>query len=96
MTPQLLGSIIETAVAKVVLRHPALCCGIINEDKNDPAFVRLDSIDLSSCITYHLPDLELSDEDGITHLLEHQHRQLFPNLDSQPGWKVIIIPTKKM
>ncbi|CZR55569.1 uncharacterized protein PAC_05457 [Phialocephala subalpina] len=93
---QLLFSIIETAVAKVVLRHPALCCGIINEDKDDPAFIQLESIDLSSCIKYYKPDPELTEEDGIVRVLEYQHRQLWPNLDSQPGWKVIIIPTKRL
>ena len=93
--PQLLGSIIEAAVAQVVLKHPALCCGIINEDKRDSAFVRLESIDLSGCIKYHLPKPSQTEDDAIAEALSFQHGQTWSNIDSQPPWKIIVVPTKK-
>lgn len=93
--PQLLGSIIETAVARVVLKHPALCCTIINEDRRDSAFVRLESIDLSSCIRYHLPKPSQTEDDAIAEALSFQHGQTWSNIDFQPPWKIIVVPTKK-
>ncbi|PVH80708.1 hypothetical protein DL98DRAFT_491207 [Cadophora sp. DSE1049] len=93
--PQLLGSIIEAAVAQVVLKQPGLCCGIINEDKRDPAFIRLESINLSGCINYQLPKLSQSEDDAIVEALSVQHGETWPNIDSHPAWKVIVVPTKK-
>jgi hypothetical protein len=91
-----LSSVFETAVAKVILQHPALCCGIINEDKKDPAFIRLNSIDVSKCIEYRDLDVLTVEEydQKLAEIIEHQHRQLWPHLDSYPGWKVIIVQSK--
>ncbi|KAH7407950.1 alcohol acetyltransferase [Cadophora sp. MPI-SDFR-AT-0126] len=93
--PQLLDSVIEAAVAQVVLKHPALCCGIINEDEKDPEFIRLESIDLSECIQYQLPKLSQAEDDAIVEALSVQHGQTWPNIDSQPPWKIIVVPTRK-
>jgi hypothetical protein len=93
-----LSSILETALAKVILKHPALCCGIINEVKKDPAFIRLNFIDLSKCIEYRDLDVLTAEEcdQKLAEIIEHQHQQLWPHLDSQPGWKVIIVQSKKL
>jgi hypothetical protein len=93
-----LSSVLETALAKVILQHPALCCGIINEDKKDPAFIRLNSIDVSKCIEYRDLGVLTAEEydQRLAEIIEHQHRQLWPHLDSQPGWKVIIVQSKTM
>ncbi|KAH7356449.1 alcohol acetyltransferase [Rhexocercosporidium sp. MPI-PUGE-AT-0058] len=93
--PQLLGSIIERAVAQAVLKHPALCCGIKNEDGNDPTFIRVESVNLSDHIKYHLPRPSQSEDDAILEALEFQHGEFWSNLESQPPWKVIIVPTRK-
>ncbi|KAH6722599.1 hypothetical protein BKA61DRAFT_702119 [Leptodontidium sp. MPI-SDFR-AT-0119] len=93
--PQLLGSIIEAAVAQVVLKHSALCCGIINEDTNDAAFIRLDSISLSKCIRYHIPKPSQSEDEAIVEALEFQHGELWLDLGTQPPWKIIVVPTRK-
>ena len=85
--PEDLSPILETALANVILQHPALCCGIINEDKKDPAFIRLNSIDVSKCIEYRDLDVLTAEEydQKLTEIIEHQHRQIWPHLNRQPG-----------
>ena len=84
---------IESALTKVVLQHPALCVGIIDEDTEKPAFVRLDTIDLSKCvehrdvIAFTLPEYN----EVLESILERQHSLQWPNLSLRPGWKVIVI-----
>ncbi|TVY38079.1 putative alcohol acetyltransferase [Lachnellula subtilissima] len=84
---------IETALVKVIVEHAALCCGIINEDKNDPAYVRLDSIDVSKCIDYRtLKTLSAEEhEQELTRILEQRHSELWPDPSTLPPWKVIIV-----
>lgn len=89
---------VENALAKVILRHPPLCCGIINEDKNDPAFVRLESIDVSKCLNYRVLESSTPEkyEKSLIEIVEHQHGQLWPDLHCRPGWKLIVVQDKKM
>ncbi|TVY13681.1 putative alcohol acetyltransferase FCK4 [Lachnellula arida] len=88
-----LSLIIEAALAKVILEHPALCCGIINEDKNDPAYIRLDSIDVLKCIDYRTLESSNAEEheQGLTRILEQRHSELWPDPSTLPPWKVIIV-----
>ena len=95
-TAEDLISTTENALAKVILRHPSLCCGIINEDKDEPAFVRLESIDVSKCIDHQVLDSETPEEyeQRLIEILEHQHQQLWPDTHCQPLWKLIIVHSK--
>jgi hypothetical protein len=89
---------LETALAKVILRHPALCCGIINEDREDPAFVRVEAVDLSKCIDYRNLDSATMEEyeQSLIGIMEHQHRQLWPDIHCQPPWKLIVVQRKAL
>ncbi|KAN0093579.1 Alcohol acetyltransferase [Hyaloscypha variabilis] len=89
-------TILENALARVISRHPALCCGIINEDKDDPVFVRLESIDVSKCINHQVLDSLTPEEyeEGLIKILEHQHSQIWPNIHCQPLWKLIVVQNK--
>ncbi|KAE9368849.1 hypothetical protein N431DRAFT_470533 [Stipitochalara longipes BDJ] len=89
---------LENALIKVISRHPPLCCGIINDDKDDPAFIRLESIDISKCIDHRILDSSTPEEyeQGLTEILEHQHRQLWSNIHCQPLWKLIIVQSKAL
>jgi hypothetical protein len=77
----------------VILRYPPLCCGIVNEDKSEPAFIRLDSIDLLKCVEYKdISALIPSEyERDLEKILEHQHSQLWPDIHCRPGWRVVIV-----
>lgn len=97
-SPDDLPTTLETAVAKVILRHPPLCCGIINEDKEDPAFVRLESINVLKCIDYRILDSSTSEEyeQSLIKIIEHQHCQLWPDIHCQPPWKLIVVQSKAL
>jgi hypothetical protein len=88
-----LSSSIEAAVTKVILQHPTLCCGIINEDKNDPTFIRLDSIDISKRIEYREIQASTPEdhERGLIKVLEQKHCELWPDPKTLPPWKIIIV-----
>jgi hypothetical protein len=87
---------LETALAKVILRHPPLCCGIINEDKDDPAFVRLESIDMSKCLDYRILDSSTPEEheQSLIEIVQHQHRLLWLDMHCRPVWKLIVVQRK--
>ncbi|KAF4632365.1 hypothetical protein G7Y89_g5754 [Cudoniella acicularis] len=91
--PEDLVSTLEATLGKVILQHAALCCGIINEDKEDPHFVRLESIDVSKCIEYQNLKVTSTEEheQGLVEILERRHSTLWPNLHLLPGWKLIIV-----
>jgi hypothetical protein len=93
-----LPTLLENALAKVILRHPPLCCGLINEDKNDPSFVRLESVDVSKCIIYRTLHSSSPEEykQGLIEIFEHQHQQLWPDLHCRPGWKLIFVQSKPL
>ncbi|TVY75561.1 putative alcohol acetyltransferase FCK4 [Lachnellula suecica] len=94
--PENLPSFIEAALAKVILEHPALCCGIVNEDKNDPAFVRLDTIDVSKRIEYRKLNVSTAEEHdrALAEILEQRHSELWPDTDTLPPWKMIIVESE--
>jgi len=81
------------ALSKVILQHPLLCVGIVNEDKHDAAFVRLNSIDLSKCLEYKVISASTKAEydKSLEGILEHQHSQSWSDLDIRPGWKLIVV-----
>jgi len=97
-SPDDLLTTLETALAKVILRHPPLCCGIINEDKDDPAFVRLESIEVSKCIDYRVLESPTPEahERSLIEIIEHQHRQLWPDTHCRPLWKLIVVQSKAL
>lgn len=92
--PDDLESTIERAVTEVILKHPSLCCGIVNEDKNDPYFVRLPLIDLTKCIEYRTLDASEDINQVVVDVLEQKHSTLWPSLQYRPGWDLTILQSQ--
>ncbi|KAG9236427.1 alcohol acetyltransferase [Amylocarpus encephaloides] len=92
-SPENLETTIQAALTKVILQHPALCCGIVDDDKNESSFVRLESIDLSRCIEHKpLEALVMGEhEEGLIRILETRHSETFPDVDRIPPWRLIIV-----
>ncbi|RFU33023.1 hypothetical protein B7463_g3320, partial [Scytalidium lignicola] len=92
-----LPTILEAALAKVILRHPNLCCGILGEDTKSPAFARLDEIDVRKRIEYEkIQAITPKEYDGaLMNLLAKQHSQLWPEIERLPPWKIVIFQPAK-
>lgn len=88
-----LAPLIESALTKVVLEHPMLCAGIIDENTEKPAFVRLDTIDLSKCVEYRdVIAFTLAEyNEVLENILERQHSLQWPDMPRRPGWKIIVL-----
>ncbi|KAI1205310.1 uncharacterized protein F4807DRAFT_471162 [Annulohypoxylon truncatum] len=86
-----LKSLVRTAVAAVILKHPILQVGIAGADTKAPRFVQLDSLQLSNHIEWrHI----LDDDQGLNlcyyNLLGPELDAEFHELEKRPGWRVVI------
>jgi hypothetical protein len=92
LSPSHLTSALYTALSRLISRHPALCCGIIGESGAKPEFIALESIDLKRSVQILADggDGEVSDDERLCKVLQEQHDALWTDLDSRPGWKVIV------
>jgi hypothetical protein len=86
---------LETALANVVLTSPSLSAGIAGQHTSEPHFVERPSINLEDHFEYlekanpgPSPDAHDSTLLGI---LEDQHDRTWPEIESRPPWKLIVI-----
>ena len=95
-----LRSHLISALRAVVLQHAALNCGIIDENSQNPAFVRLKQLDLTKHLDlrFHedkpsIPRSILSDKQNrrMEHTLSDQHRHFWRNLATRPAWKLMVV-----
>ncbi|KAI1494417.1 hypothetical protein F5X96DRAFT_665916 [Biscogniauxia mediterranea] len=101
-----LKSVMENALARVMMRHGILCAGIAGEDTKAPAFVHLETIDLRRMVEWkEMPVSASSDAENSTtgggplsdrwdelllRSLEKYHEPLWEDLAQKPGWKIVI------
>ncbi|EHA58272.1 hypothetical protein MGG_04610 [Pyricularia oryzae 70-15] len=94
---QPLQQVIEAALARVVLELPGLRIAIADESSPNPSFVAVPSIDIRS---HHLEfvsldhrdhDQECSDDPALMQFLQGEHSKLWPNVSSQPPWKLTVV-----
>ncbi len=88
------------AVRAVVAQHPALQCGIIDETTPNPAFIRLESIDLKKHVEYHESDSSFAAEDNflafqqevaLRELLSRQHSRSWNDITIHPTWRIQVM-----
>lgn len=84
---------VDSAIIKVVLKRPILQVGIVDADSKRPTWVQLEHLDLSQHITWRFLDTSTEEDlDAIVqHLTETEVDGKFPNLSSQPGWRVVVV-----
>jgi len=79
------------AIARVVLGQPHLQVAITGEKSKNPAFIRIDSLDLRNHISWITlddgSDIEALSLETIQTLLDAKYE----NLSTRPGWKVVVI-----
>ncbi|RTE78597.1 hypothetical protein BHE90_006921 [Fusarium euwallaceae] len=81
----------ERAVARNILQHPLMQVGQANEDSAEPAWVRLDTLDLSRHISWRVVS---SSEDYPTirkKILQGQLSMKFVDLETRPGWRMVVL-----
>ncbi|RYP08064.1 hypothetical protein DL765_008920 [Monosporascus sp. GIB2] len=78
------------ALARVVLAQPHLQVGIIGENSADPAFVRLDRLDLRNHVDWRLVDDSSDLEPLYLGSMQSQLDSRYHDLATLPGWRVII------
>ncbi|KAF2463773.1 uncharacterized protein BDR25DRAFT_307565 [Lindgomyces ingoldianus] len=79
------------AIARVVLSQPHLQVGIAGENSKDPAFVRLDRLDLRNHVDWTSLDTSSHLEPLYIESMQTQLDSRYDNLSTQPGWRVIIL-----
>ncbi|KAI1323012.1 hypothetical protein F5Y16DRAFT_384912 [Xylariaceae sp. FL0255] len=101
-----LQTVVENALATVMMGQPILRVGIAGEETKNPVFVHLKTIDIRRMIEWKLLNsrqgteksteigLSGSDNDAYTESLlrslEKAHECLWDDLGRKPGWKVIV------
>ncbi|EEU39865.1 uncharacterized protein NECHADRAFT_79513 [Fusarium vanettenii 77-13-4] len=81
----------EHAVTRNIIQHPLMQVGQINKDSAEPAWVQLNTIDLSRHISWRLVS---SSEDYPTIRERIPHEQLrmkFVDLETRPGWRMVVL-----
>ena len=82
---------IDSSVAQMVLDHPMLQVGQINEDSKRPAWIELESIDLRRHIEWKVVSRSKEFEPVFENILRTQVDTRFDNLDTTPGWRVAVV-----
>ncbi|TLD12641.1 uncharacterized protein PgNI_02947 [Pyricularia grisea] len=98
---QPLQQVIEAALARVVLELPSLRIAIADESSPNPSFVAVPSIDIRG---NHLEFVSLDhgenddesgggggDDPALMQFLQDEHGKLWPNVSSQPPWKLTVV-----
>ncbi|KAI1813188.1 alcohol acetyltransferase [Poronia punctata] len=88
-TREQLESLMENALATVILAQPILGVGIAGEDTKEPTFVHIEKIDMRRMIEWkELP--RSRDDNNLVRSLEKLHEPLWEDLAGKPGWKIVI------
>ncbi|KAI0444955.1 hypothetical protein F4803DRAFT_209247 [Xylaria telfairii] len=82
---------VEAAIVDVVLQNAVLQLGILNAESSKPTWVQLKSLDLRKHIQWQLIGDSTELDDALRELTEVQLDTPFPNMDTQPGWRVIML-----
>ncbi|KAI8944739.1 alcohol acetyltransferase-domain-containing protein [Xylaria longipes] len=82
---------VEAAIIDVVLKHAVLQLGILKADSAKPTWVQLSSIDLRNHIQWHFIDDSTELEHALRELTEVQLDTPFPDLETRPGWRIIML-----
>jgi hypothetical protein len=85
-----LKGIFYDAVARVVLAQPHLHVGLTGENSNNPAFVRLDCLDIRNHVDWRSFDDSSHLETLYLELMQLQLDSQYDHLSTRPGWRVIV------
>lgn len=81
----------ERAIAETVLQHPVLQAGLVDEDSKRPSWIQLESIDFANHVAWQTVNASDDLQAALSGLLESQIDRKFSHLETQPGWRVVIL-----
>lgn len=86
-------TVVEEAVARLVLRLGGLRVGITGEDTNKACFVRVPSINLQNFIEWKTTAAKSSDEydDEVLRVIQTKLEQLWPDVANRPPWQLLVV-----
>ncbi|KAF9783628.1 hypothetical protein IL306_008755 [Fusarium sp. DS 682] len=84
----------DQAIAQTVLRFPLLQVGLFGESTKKPVWVSLPSLDLADHITWDVRPDASDYERAFEANLEYQLDAKFENLETRPGWRILLMRTK--
>ncbi|KAI1076949.1 alcohol acetyltransferase-domain-containing protein [Whalleya microplaca] len=81
----------EAAIIKTILQNPVLQVGIVDADSKAPTWTRLDRLDLGNHIEWRSIESSVGIERLLQQTVASQIDTTFPQLDRQPGWRIVIL-----
>ncbi|KAI1127755.1 alcohol acetyltransferase-domain-containing protein [Nemania abortiva] len=86
-----LRRIVEAAIVDVVLKHAVLQLGILKAESSKPTWVQLRSLDMRKHVEWQFIDDSTELDYVLREVTEAQLDIQFPDLEAQPGWRVVIL-----
>ncbi|KAJ4060138.1 Alcohol acetyltransferase [Fusarium oxysporum] len=79
------------AMALIVVEHPMLQVGILNENSAVPSWIELENVDLGLHISWQ--EIKASDdyESSLKHEIRSQLDTWFTDVETKPGWRASIL-----
>ncbi|KAJ0117480.1 hypothetical protein J7T55_003896 [Diaporthe amygdali] len=82
---------VENAIVDAVLKHGVLQVAIADAHSKSPTWVQLETLNLRQHVTWHFKDSEAELEGILQEILADEVDATYPELDSRPGWRVVVI-----
>ncbi|KAF5232600.1 hypothetical protein FAUST_8632 [Fusarium austroamericanum] len=84
----------DQAVAQTVAQFPLLQVGLVGEGSKKPAWVELDTVDLSDHIIWEVRPDAVGYEEEFEANLQYQLDAKFEHLETRPGWRLLLMRTQ--
>lgn len=84
-------SVVENALARVILRLGGLRVGIVGEDTNRACFVQVPSMNLLDFIQWKTVTTSSPHDEHVLQLLSDRLEQLWPDIAHRPPWKLLVL-----
>lgn len=86
-------TVVEHALARLIIQLGVLRVGIIGEDSRKPCFVRVPSMDLDDFIEWK--SIKTSDQaehdEEVLQSIKNRLEQLWPDVANRPPWKLLVV-----
>lgn len=86
-----LVEVFESAIARTILEHPLLQVGLVGANSKKPAWTQLESVDLRNHVEWDFAENSARFDLLCRSALQFQLDTEFPNLESQPGWRISVL-----